>query len=234
MSFKGVPRKEDFEPLFADDWNAVVDALDQLYIEQTSLQDGLTKGTGDFYMHALTVGNGLNVYGTIYSEGKRVLRDLDPIYIAGFVQQGYQDIQYIKSQLAGMKATLVDIYYIDEKIEGKLEDIYKTLYEIEQTEKSIESKVDEIRLFASPRALESLVLSVGTSPVPIKSTTVKVKRVKIFVTKDTTYVVYLGDSKSQEFPVLPGEKEEVLIDDAAKLYLRSENLSYVRILLEKV
>ena len=234
MSYKGIPKKEDFQPLFASDWNLVVDALDELYQNKLSLEEGLTLGTGDFYVHELTVGDDLDVYGQIFSEGKKVLRDTDPIYIAGFIQRGYQDIQYIKDQLAGIKSTLIEVYYLDQTIEGKLEDIYKTIYEIEKTAKSIEQKTEEIRLYASPRALESLVLDVGTTPKPIKTTSTRVKKIKLYVTQDTTYVVYIGDQTSQDFPVEPGEKEEIEIDDASKVYLLSENISYVRILLEKV
>ena len=195
MSFKGVPKKEDFQPLFASDWNTLVDAVDELYLNKRQMETGVA----DLYIHELTVSDDVDVHGQIFSEGKKVLRDTDPIYIAGFIQQGYQDIQYIKDRL----------------------------YDIEQ-------KVDEIRLYASPRALESLVLDVGTTPKPIKTTSTKVKKIKLYVTLDTTYVVYVGDQTSQDFPIEAGEKEEIEIDDASKVYLLSENMSYVRILLEKV
>ena len=31
MSWRNIPRKENYMPLFAEDWNAVIDALDDLY-----------------------------------------------------------------------------------------------------------------------------------------------------------------------------------------------------------
>ena len=103
---------------------------------------------------------------------------------------------------------------------------------IQNTVQQIQSTVQKIKLYASPSALQSFVLAVTTTPTPLVSSSTPIRRARLFVTNDTTYVVYVGGADKQEFPIPPGTQIEVDVCDAIQIYLRSQNYSYVRVLLE--
>jgi len=77
------------------------------------------------------------------------------------------------------------------------------------------------------------VLPVLQEAQPLSSTPVYIKRAVLYVTQDTAYVVYVGGPSGQHFPIFPGQTFSIDICDASQIYLRSENYSYVRVLLEQ-
>ena len=96
MSWKGVPKKENYFPLFAEDWNLLVDAVDELYYRLEALPPPevfpLLKGYlyGDLLPAVDSVYSlgardlqFLNVYArNVFVDGKPVLKDGDPVYVA--------------------------------------------------------------------------------------------------------------------------------------------------------
>ena len=205
MSIFGVPLKQPFQVLRSSDWNALVSAVDQLYMLNFYTQVGLFSGQLSPYFESLYTADGAFFGSEIYVEGYKVLHDLDPIYIAQFLQGAVNQIY-----------NYISVYLIN----------------IQNTVQQIQSTVQMIKLYASPTALQSFVLAVTTTPTPLVSSSTPIKRALLFVTNDTAYVVYIGGASGQHFPIPPGTQIEVDVCDAIQIYLRSENYSYVRALLE--
>jgi hypothetical protein len=205
MSIFGVPLKQPFQVLRSSDWNALVSAVDQLYMLNFYTQVGLFSGQLSPYFESLYTADGAFFGSEIYVEGYKVLHDLDPIYIAQFLQGAVNQIY-----------NYISVYLIN----------------IQNTVQQIQSTVQMIKLYASPTALQSFVLAVTTTPTTLVSSSTPIKRALLFVTNDTAYVVYIGGASGQHFPIPPGTQIEVDVCDAIQIYLRSENYSYVRALLE--
>jgi len=205
MSIFGVPLKQPFQVLRSSDWNALVSAVDQLYMMNFYTQTGLFGGQLSPYFESLYTADGAFFGSEIYVEGYKVLHDLDPIYIAQFLQGAVNQIY-----------NYISVYLIN----------------IQNTVQQIQSTAQKIKLYASPTALQSFVLPVTTTPTPLVSSSTPIKRALLFVTNDTAYVVYIGGASGQHFPIPPGGQIEVDVCDAVQIYLRSENYSYVRALLE--
>ena len=205
MSIFGVPLKQPFQVLRSSDWNALVSAVDQLYMLNFYTQVGLFSGQLSPYFESLYTADGAFFGSEIYVEGYKVLHDLDPIYIAQFLQDAVNQIY-----------NYISVYLIN----------------IQNTVQQIQSTVQMIKLYASPTALQSFVLAVTTTPTTLVSSSTPIKRALLFVTNDTAYVVYIGGASGQHFPIPPGTQIEVDVCDAIQIYLRSENYSYVRALLE--
>ena len=162
MSWKGLSKKEDFMPIFAYEWNLIIEALDELYL-------GITTGTMDIYVRSITAVTG-NFYESLYVAGK----------------------------------------YVDPPPDEDPEEA----------------------LYVSPKAVETLELEVDTQPKPLKPCFLKIRRAVIKSHEDNFYTVWLGNSREQKFPIKPGEKEEVHVDDAYKIWLRADGRSKVYALLE--
>jgi hypothetical protein len=205
MSVFGVPLKQPFQVLRSSDWNALVSAVDQLYMLNFYTQTGLFSGQLSPYFESLYTADGAFFGSEIYVEGYKVLHDLDPIYIAQFLQGAVNQIY-----------NYISVYLIN----------------IQNTVQQIQSTVQMIKLYASPTALQSFVLAVTTTPTTLVSSSTPIKRALLFVTNDTAYVVYIGGASGQHFPIPPGTQIEVDVCDAVQIYLRSQNYSYVRALLE--
>jgi hypothetical protein len=205
MSVFGVPLKQPFQVLRSSDWNALVSAVDQIYMMNFYTQTGLFSGQLSPYFESLYTADGAFFGSEIYVEGYKVLHDLDPIYIAQFLQGAVNQIY-----------NYISVYLIN----------------IQNTVQQIQSTVQKIKLYASPTALQSFVLAVTTTPTTLVSSSTPIKRALLFVTNDTTYVVYIGGASGQHFPIPPGTQIEIDVCDAIQIYLRSENYSYVRALLE--
>jgi hypothetical protein len=73
LSWRGLRRKAPLEFLFTEEWNAVVDSLNDLYA-------ALFTGTGDVYFDEL-VANKATFNTRPYAEGRPVILDGDPISI---------------------------------------------------------------------------------------------------------------------------------------------------------
>jgi len=146
MSWRGVPKnKEEYMVLFADEWNTLVDAVDELYVygpgsigrDLTPTQDGKF----DIGKENKKFKNVYALYGEFSNDvkvqGRRVLKDLDPIYLADLFHDAYlKIINAVKQAIAqsifyayliGQKQTLDvdtlkteegDSWFIDTSIES--------------------------------------------------------------------------------------------------------------------
>jgi hypothetical protein len=213
MSVFGVPFKQPFQVLRSSDWNALVSAVDYVYMMNyylsETVQSDLTSGQFTPYFDELYTAGSAFFGNEIYVEGYKVLHDLDPIYIAQFLQGAINQIyNYISVYLINIQNT-----------------IQNTVQQVQQT-------VQQIKLYVSPTALMSIVVPVLSTATTLVSTSTPIKRALLYVTQDTAYVVYVGGPGGQHFPIFPGTQIEIDVCDAIQIYLRSENYSYVRALLE--
>ena len=209
MSVFGVPFKQPFQVLRSSDWNALVSAVDYVYMMNyylnETVQSDLTSGQFTPYFDELYTAGSAFFGNEIYVEGYKVLHDLDPIYIAQFLQGAVNQIY-----------NYISVYLIN---------IQNTVQQVQQT-------VQNIKLYVSPTALMSIVVPVLSTATSLVSSSTPIKRALLYVTQDTAYVVYVGGASGQHFPVFPGTQIEIDVCDAIQIYLRSENYSYVRALLE--
>ena len=209
MSVFGVPFKQPFQVLRSSDWNALVSAVDYVYMMNyylnETVQSDLTSGQFTPYFDELYTAGSAFFGNEIYVEGYKVLHDLDPIYIAQFLQDAVNQIY-----------NYISVYLIN---------IQNTVQQVQQT-------VQNIKLYVSPTALMSIVVPVLSTATSLVSSSTPIKRALLYVTQDTAYVVYVGGASGQHCPIFPGTQIEIDVCDAIQIYLRSENYSYVRALLE--
>jgi hypothetical protein len=182
-----------------------VSAVDQVYTLNFYTNIILTNGQFSPYLYSVYTADGAFFGSEIYVEGYKVLHDLDPIYIAQFLQGAINQIY-----------NYISVYLIN---------IQNTVQQVQQT-------VQNIKLYVSPTALMSFVVPVLSTATSLVSSSTPIKRALLYVTQDTAYVVYVGGASGQHFPVFPGTQIEIDVCDAVQIYLRSQNYSYVRALLE--
>ena len=206
MSVFGVPLKQPFQRLRASDWNSVVYALDYLYLMDVELFNDLTSGNFSPYFDQLYTADSAFFGNEIYVNGYKVLHDNDPIFISQFLQDAVNQLY-----------DLISVYLIN----------------IQNMEAQIQQLLSAIKAYVSPSALISYVLPVLQEAQPLSPTPISIKRAVLYVTQDTAYVVYIGGPTGQHFPIFPGQSFTIDICDASLVYLRSENYSYVRVLLEQ-
>ena len=61
----------------------------------------------------------------------------------------------------------------------------------------------------------------------------KVKRIHVKVPTWNPYLVYLGNSSRQEFPLEPGDKEVLEVSNPKKIYVRSLGTATVYVMVER-
>jgi hypothetical protein len=223
MSVFGVPFKQPFQVLRSSDWNALVSAVDYVYMMNyylsETVQSELTSGQFTPYFDELYTAGSAFFGNEIYVEGYKVLHDLDPIYIAQFLQGAINQIY-----------NYISVYLIN--IQNTVQQVQGTVQQLQNTVQQVQTTVQNIKLYVSPTALMSIVVPVLSTATTLVSTSTPIKRALLYVTQDTAYVVYVGGASGQHFPIFPGTQIEIDVCDAIQIYLRSENYSYVRALLE--
>ena len=105
MSWKGVPKKENYFPLFAEDWNLLVESVDELYyMLQTRVQalvggyvvSDLNPLVDSLYSLGSRNLRFLNVYArNVFVDDKPVLKDGDPIYVEDLLPPARETLKHI-------------------------------------------------------------------------------------------------------------------------------------------
>jgi hypothetical protein len=214
MSFLGVPYKQPAQPLRASDWNLLVQAVDTVYAIAFYQVSVIFGGISNIYVSGIVDVDGAYFGDEIYVKGLKVLHDQDPIYISAFLTQAQQQLYQ-----------LVSVYL--QQVDADIQSVYSQLI-------SLSGTVSQIKLYATPSAVSSFVLPVTSTPTPLVPSSTPIKRAFLFVTQDTPYVVYVGGVAGQHFPIAPGTSMSFDVCDAYLLWLRSQNYSYVRVLLEQL
>jgi hypothetical protein len=128
MSWRNVPRKENYFPLFAEDWNALVDAVDDLYYMLHTLPPPTTGGplVGG-YLH----GDIIPIEDQVYSLGDSTHRFLN-IWAKNIYGDPVGTIDYLNliyNELKQINETIQDIKYLN-LIRNELKQIKETIQDI--------------------------------------------------------------------------------------------------------
>ena len=132
--------------------------------------------------------------------------------------------------------TLQDIESKQDQANQYLAQISTKLDQIEVKLDNIQSKLDlsnhYLRFISSGKGIITVTKTVTTTPTPLYVDELQVRRIVIKVPTDALYMVYIGDEKSQEFPLEKGEKQELYVKDPRKVYIRAEGEVKVFLLFE--
>lgn len=150
MSWKGVPKKAEYTPLFADEWNTLVDAVDELYAYGPASIGRDLVPTQDA---RFDVGREDRRFNNVYAlfghfseqvtvQGKRVLKDGDPISIAYIYQQAKQTITEAIDEAKITPHTESIDYYI-QQIKSELEQIKTKLDDVGARVKLLETQAKQ-------------------------------------------------------------------------------------------
>ena len=216
MSWLGL-RHKGIEPLWPEEWNAVVDGLDILYAyaaDSVKYED-LPRLPSDvapaednrfklgFASRRWSVVHGVYGYfdGDLYARGSRVLVDGDPVQVYRFIEDAKSDI----------------------------ESIYSVILEANQRLAELSSQLSILELYLQqiaadtrrPSTLNTYTLAVDVTPIPLSDVDRIVKRIHVKVPRISPYIVYIGDYQRQEFILEPGDKDVFEIENPKNVYVRS-------------
>lgn len=218
MSWIGL-RHKGVEPLYPDEWNRVVDALDILYGYSRDLSarvdnlenrmDCLEAKVDEYYLETKRELNIIEdkidkYYFVLEKQHEEIETKIDKYYLE------------IKSELTST-STKIDQYY------GALSSQHE---EIKTKLGELDSKVEKYYLelyreVEKPKTVDTYTLLVGVTPVPLSEVDLIVKRIHLKVPSWTQYIIYLGDEVKQEFVLEPGDKEIFEVENPRKVYVYS-------------
>ena len=216
MSWLGL-RHKGIEPLYPDEWNAVVDGLDILYAyvaDSVKFEDlpRLPSDVAPAEDNRFKLGyenrrwsevHGVYGYfdGDLYARGSRVLVDGDPVQVYRFIGDARSDIESIYSAIIEASQRLAEL-------SGQLSILELYLQQIaEQTRR--------------PSTLNTYALSVDVTPIPLSQIDKIVKRIHVKVPRTSPYLIYIGDYQKQEFILEPGDRDTFEIENPRNVYIRS-------------
>ena len=216
MSWLGL-RHKGVEPLYPEEWNAVVDGLDILYAyaaDSVKYEDlpRLPSDVAPSEDNRFKLGyenrrwsevHGVYGYfdGDLFARGSRVLVDGDPVQVYRFISDAKADIESIYGAILEANQRLAELSGQLSILELYLEQI------VEQTRR--------------PSTLNTYTLSVDVTPIPLSQIDKIVKRIHVKVPRSSPYIVYIGDYQRQEFIIEPGDRDTFEIENPKNVYVRS-------------
>ncbi|AFV51238.1 hypothetical protein D878_gp11 [Sulfolobales Mexican rudivirus 1] len=98
---------------------------------------------------------------------------------------------------------------------------------------ALTNAINKLALYLAPSTIEGLQLNVSTTPAPLYSGP-SIETVKIILQNLSNYVVYLGNSLYNNFPLLPNSSIEFHIKNPANIYAWATGTTTVYALFEVV
>jgi len=261
MSWIGL-RHKGVEILFPEEWNAVVDGLDILYAYTSDLQttavrkEDLTKLASDVIPdqdNLRDLGSSSRSWNEVYAyygyfksdayvQGKRVLKDGDPVITKQFIDEAKLDVDKIYNLLTETKVEVKDLESKLDLTELYLQDVYSRLFDIKAEVVAVEEKADFIKKYIQdiyfqtrlPTAVVTYWLDVGTTPIPLSNIDRYVKKIHVKVPSWALYLVYIGNSQEQNFILEAGDKEAFDFPNPKQVYVRSLGNVTISVMLEQV
>ena len=216
MSWLGL-RHKGVEPLYPDEWNAVVDGLDILYAyaadsvkyeDLPRLPSDVAPAEDDRYKLGFASRRWSEVHGVygyfdgdLFARGSRVLVDGDPVQVYRFIGDAKTDIESIYSAILEANQRLAELSDRLSVVELYLQQI------AEQTRR--------------PSTLNTYTLSVDVTPIPLSQIDKTVKRIHIKVPRTSPYIIYVGSYQEQNFILEPGDKDVFEVENPKNVYVRS-------------
>ena len=189
----------------------------------------------------------------VYVQGKRVLKDYDPIQLYAFIEEAKQDINLIHYYLHEIDTTtkeidntLTNLY--NEVVNIRTNDLsvikyYLNLIEfyVQKLEK-IEKEITLTRIYSQETSkwikpasgIISFIKTVYITATPLYPDELDVKRIICRIPSNTTAVIYMGNETSQYFPLFAGEKIELQVQKPNKVYVRATEQVNIFCLFELV
>ncbi len=96
---------------------------------------------------------------------------------------------------------------------------------------ALTNTINRLTLYLAPPAIEGLQLQVSTSPAPLYSGP-SIETLKVILQNLSSYVVYLGNSLYNQFPLLPNSSIEFHISNPSNIYVWSTGPATVYALFE--
>ena len=72
-----------------------------------------------------------------------------------------------------------------------------------------------------PETLDTKMLTVGTTPIPLSDVDMAVKRIHVKVPRSSPSIVYLGSSDKQDYVLEPGDIDVFEVRNPRSIYVRS-------------
>jgi len=208
MSWLGLTHKGT-EVLYSDEWNRVVDGLDILYnyLGSTVKVSDLPKLPSDVAPdqdNARELGKETRAWKDVYA------------YYGYFKVGAYVgDKPVLKDGDPVITKKFIDEAYL------QIQNIYSYVLD---TNKALRDE---------PISLDTWELIVGTSPIPLSSTSQLIRRLHIKVPSDSPYLIYVGNSSKQEFILEPKDILDLEVRDPSKVYVKSLGNVKIFIVVEK-
>ncbi|CAI44175.1 hypothetical protein ARV1_gp20 [Acidianus rod-shaped virus 1] len=96
---------------------------------------------------------------------------------------------------------------------------------------TLANAINKLTVYLSPSSVQGLSISVGQSPAPIYSGPA-LQTVKIILQNLSNYIIYIGNSIYNNFPILPNNNVEFRISNPANVYAWSTGPATVYALFE--
>lgn len=242
MAWLGL-RHKGVEVLYPDEWNKVVDGLDILkqYTDACLRKEELLHLDSDIIPAQDSVYNLGEInrkwkdiyayYGffvdNLLVQGKPVLKDGDPVITKEFIESAKEDIEKIYNIGVESKREIEEVYLVASETKAKVEEVYSLLSETK-------SKVEEIYQIVAPAEnIETWLLNVSTTPIPLSEVDMVVKRIHVKVPSWAFYLVYIGNASKQEFVLEKGDKEVFEVKNPKNIYVRSLGNVTIYVMVEK-
>ena len=84
-----------------------------------------------------------------------------------------------------------------------------------------------------PQSIETKMLTVGTSPVPLSDVDMVVRRIHVKVPRNSPSIVYLGSSEKQDYILEPGDLDVFEVQNPRNIYVRSLGQATIYVAFEE-
>jgi len=89
-----------------------------------------------------------------------------------------------------------------------------------------------LRLISAGKGIKTVIKTAKTTAEPLYVDELTCRRVIIKVPTDALYMIYIGDSQSQDFMLKAGEQIELFVKDPRQIYIKSTGTQNVFLLFE--
>jgi len=208
MSWLGLTHKGT-EILYSDEWNRVVDGLDILYgyvASSVKLSDlpNLPSDVAPDQDDVRDLGKDTRAWKDVYA------------YYGYFKAGAYvQGKPVLKDGDPVITKEFIDEAYL------QIQSIYNFVLD---NNKALRNE---------PLDIQTWELIVGTSPIPISTTSQLIRRLHIKVPSDSPYLVYVGNATTQNFILEPKDILDLEIRDPSKVYVKALGNVKIFILIEQ-
>jgi len=174
---------------------------DKIIIAVPTATSVLSKSTQALYE---TIYNVVNYLISNVQESRTIIKE--------DLQNFYTSFYELASSLAKRLGISLQsaIYFVADSIAYTLTYVYLATVGLANT-------INKLSLYLSPPTIEGLQLDVSTTPSPIYSGS-PLETVRIILQNLSNYIVYIGNSLYNNFPILPNDSLEIHVNNPSNVY----------------